>query len=147
MCATHFSVSRIKSNTWAPSCVGCIYLYTHIYCESKDGRNESVAGVLLVPLRSPRSSGGGGPRPMRSWRKEEGRRQCFHTREHTVMGTEGPQGLGGTSPCGVPRGPLFRRLPHREMQLSLCAERGHPPPNTGGCSLTPEHMGDSAQWR
>ncbi|KAI4529738.1 hypothetical protein MG293_020416, partial [Ovis ammon polii] len=26
-------------------------------------------------------------------------------------------------------------------------ERGHPPPNTGGCSLTPEHTGDSTQRR
>lgn len=123
MCAANFNV--------ASSCVGCIYLYTHIYCVSKDGRNGSVAGVLLVSLRACKTSGRGGPRPMRPQRKEDGRRQCCHTREHTVMGTEGPRGLGGTSPCSVPRGPLFRRLPHREVQPSLCAEGRHPPRTHG----------------
>lgn len=83
---------------------------------------------------------------MRPWRKEDGRTQCFPTLEHTVMRTEGPQGLGGTSPCGVPRGPLFRRLSHQEVQPSLCAEGGHHHQHEG-CSLTPEHTGDSAQRR
>ena len=53
-----------------------------------------------------------------------------HTRAYGDV-DRGATGLGGTSPRGVPRGPLFRRLSHQEVQPSLCAEGGHPSPARG----------------
>lgn len=83
---------------------------------------------------------------MRPQTKEEGRRQCSHTREHTVMGTEGPRAWEGPV-MWCPRRPVVQTsTTPRSAAFSVCG-RETSTTNTGGCSLTPEHTADSAQWR
>lgn len=60
---------------------------------------------------------------MRPQRKEEGRRQCSHTREHTVMGTEGPRGLGGTSHVVSPEA-RCSDVYHTQKCSLLCVRKG-----------------------
>lgn len=83
---------------------------------------------------------------MRPWRREDGRTQCFPTLEHTVMRTEGPQGWEGPVPVVSPEA-RCSDVCHTKKCSLLCVQKGDIHHQHEGCSLTPEHTGDSAQRR